>query len=32
MTFIVFACFATTRVNMGFYAKNTRDLAQGYIL
>ena len=31
MTFVVFACFATTRVNMRFRAKNTRDLAQGYI-
>ena len=31
MTFVVFACFATTRVNMRFRAKNTRDSAQGYI-
>ena len=31
MTFAVFACFATTRVNMRFRAKNTRDSAQGYI-
>jgi len=31
LTFVVFACFATTRVNMRFRAKNTRDLAQGYI-
>ena len=30
-TFVVFACFATTRVNMRFRAKNTRDSAQGYI-
>ena len=29
MTFVVFACFATTRVNMRFHA--TRDSAQGYI-
>ena len=28
---VVFACFATTRVNMRFCAKNTRDSAQGYI-
>jgi len=27
LTFVVFACFATTRVNM----RNTRDSAQGYI-
>ena len=31
MAFVVFACFATTRVNMRFRAKNTRDSAQGYI-
>ena len=31
MTFVVFACFATTRVNMRFRAKNTRDSAQGHI-
>ena len=31
MTFVVFACFATTRVNMQFCAKNTRDSAQGYM-
>ena len=31
MTFVVFANFATTRVNMRFRAKNTRDSAQGYI-
>ena len=31
MTFVVFACFATTRVNMQFRAKNTRDSAEGYI-
>ena len=31
MTFVVFACFATTRVNIRFRAKNTRDSAQGYI-
>ena len=31
LTFVVFACFAATRVNMRFRAKNTRDLAQGYI-
>ena len=31
LTFAVFACFATTRVNMRFRAKNTRDSAQGYI-
>ena len=31
MTFVVFACFATTRVNMRFRARNTRDSAQGYI-
>jgi len=30
-TFVVFACFATTRVNMRFRAKNTWDSAQGYI-
>ena len=30
-TFVVFACFATTRVNMRFRAENTRDSAQGYI-
>ena len=30
-TFVVFACFATTRVNMRFRAKNTLDSAQGYI-
>ena len=31
LTFVVFACFATTRVNMRFRVKNTRDSAQGYI-
>ena len=31
LTFVVFACFATTRVNMRFRAKNTQDSAQGYI-
>ena len=31
MTFVVFACFPTTRVNMRFRAENTRDAAQGYI-
>ena len=31
LTFVVFACFATTWVNMRFRAKNTRDSAQGYI-
>ena len=31
LTFVAFACFATTRVNMRFRAKNTRDSAQGYI-
>ena len=31
LTFVVFACFATTRVNMRFRTKNTRDSAQGYI-
>ena len=31
MTFVVFACFATTRVNMRFRAKNTWDSAQGFI-
>ena len=31
MTFVVFACFATTRVNMRFRAKNTGDSAQGFI-
>ena len=31
MTFVVFACFATTRVNMRFRAKNTLDSAQGFI-
>ena len=31
LTFVVFACFATTLVNMRFRAKNTRDSAQGYI-
>ena len=29
--FVVFACFATTRVNMRFRAKNTRDSAQAHI-
>ena len=32
LTFVVFACFATTRVNMRFRAKNTWDSAQAYIL
>ena len=31
LTFDVFACFATTRVNRRFRAKNTRDSALGYI-
>ena len=31
LTFVVFACFATTRVNMRFRSENTRDSAQGYI-
>ena len=31
MTFVVFACFATTRVNMRFRAKNTWDSAKGFI-
>ena len=31
LTFVVFACFATTRVNMRFRAENTRDSAQGNI-
>ena len=31
LTFVFFACFATTRVNMRFRAKNTRDSEQGYI-
>ena len=31
MTFVVFACFATTRVKMRFCAKNTRDSAQGHM-
>ena len=31
LTFVVFACFATTWVNMRFRAKNTRDSAQDYI-
>ena len=31
LTFVVFACFATTRVNMRFRAKNTWDSAQGDI-
>ena len=31
LTFVVFACFATTLVNMRFRAQNTRDSAQGYI-
>ena len=31
LTFVVFACFATTPVNMRFRAENTRDSAQGYI-
>ena len=31
LNFVVFACFATTRVNMRFCAKTTRDSAQGYI-
>ena len=29
--FVVFACFATTQVNMRFRAKTTRDSVQGYI-
>ena len=31
MTFVVFGCFATTRVNMRFRAENTRDSAQASI-
>ena len=31
LTFVVFAYFATTRVNMRFRAKNTRDSAPAYI-
>ena len=31
LNFVVFACFATTRVNMRFRAKTTRESAQGYI-
>ena len=31
LTFVVFACFATTRVNMRFRAQNTRDSAQDSI-
>ena len=31
LTFVVFACFATTRVNMRFRAENTRDSAQDSI-
>ena len=31
LTFVVSACFATTRVNTRFRAKNTWDSAQGYI-
>ena len=31
LTSVVSACFATTRVNMRFRAKNTWDSAQGYI-
>ena len=31
LTFVVFACFATMRVNVRFRAKNTRDSAQAYI-
>ena len=31
LTFVVFACFATTRVNRRFRAENTRDSAQGSI-
>ena len=31
MTFVVFACFASTRINMRFRAKNTWDSAQGFI-
>ena len=31
MTFVVFACFATTRVNMRFRAENTRYSAQDSI-
>ena len=31
LTFVVSGCFATTRVNMRFRAKNTWDSAQGYI-
>ena len=31
LTFVVFACFATMRVNRRFRGKNTRDSAQGYI-
>ena len=31
LTFVVFACFATTQVNMRFRAKIIQDSAQGYI-
>ena len=31
LTFVVFACFATTRVNMRFRAENTRDSAHDSI-
>ena len=31
LTFVVFACFATTWVNMRFRAENTRDSAQDSI-
>ena len=31
LTFVVFTCFATTRVNMQFRAKNTWNSAQAYI-
>ena len=31
LTFVVFACFATTQVNMRFRTENTRDSAQGSI-
>ena len=31
LNFVVFVCFAATRVNMRFRPKTTRDSAQGYI-
>ena len=32
LTFVVFACVATTQGNMRFRAKNTRDSSQGYMV